>query len=279
MNTITSHRGVAMPKMIYGTAWKKERTSELVAMAIKAGFRGIDTACQPKHYEEPLVGQAIQAALAQEVEREALFIQTKFTPIGGQDPTRIPYDPNQSIAGQIMQSFDVSRRNLQIEVIDSYLLHSPLYPYEELMRAWQTMEQLVAQGGVRQLGISNVYDLAWLEHLYNDATIKPAVVQNRFYRDSGYDTALRSWCQERGVVYQSFWSLSANPHLLGSSIVMAMAQKYAVQPPQILYAFLSQQGIIPLNGTTSELHMHEDLAALGLQFMPEEIAAITALLA
>jgi len=42
--------------LMYGTAWKKEKTAELVSLALKCGFRGIDTACQPKHYNEPGVG-------------------------------------------------------------------------------------------------------------------------------------------------------------------------------------------------------------------------------
>ena len=49
---ITTTAGIRMPKIIYGTAWKKERTAQLVEQAIVAGFRGIDTACQPKHYHE-----------------------------------------------------------------------------------------------------------------------------------------------------------------------------------------------------------------------------------
>ena len=80
-----------MPPIVYGTAWKKERTVELVLAAVRAGFRGIDTACQPKHYNEPAVGEAI-AQLAQEgVTREQLWIQTKYTPYKGQDPDRLPY--------------------------------------------------------------------------------------------------------------------------------------------------------------------------------------------
>jgi diketogulonate reductase-like aldo/keto reductase len=47
---VTTNAGVRMPRLIYGTAWKKEATTELVIQAILNGFRGIDTACQPKHY-------------------------------------------------------------------------------------------------------------------------------------------------------------------------------------------------------------------------------------
>src|SRR5262249_37286954 len=83
-----------MPGILYGTAWKKAQTESLVRQAIAQGFRGIDTACQPKHYHEPGVGDAVAAAIAGGLKREELFLQTKFTSVGGQDPARIPYDPN-----------------------------------------------------------------------------------------------------------------------------------------------------------------------------------------
>ena len=70
---LTTSAGVKMPWLIYGTAWKKERTADLVVKAIQAGFRGIDTACQPKHYDEPLVGSGLQRLKDSGVEREALF--------------------------------------------------------------------------------------------------------------------------------------------------------------------------------------------------------------
>jgi diketogulonate reductase-like aldo/keto reductase len=79
----TTLAGVKMPWLIYGTAWKKERTADLVVQAIQAGFRGIDTACQPKHYDEPLVGAALLRLNELQIERESLFVQTKFTPLDG----------------------------------------------------------------------------------------------------------------------------------------------------------------------------------------------------
>src|SRR5690606_35875590 len=81
------------PRILYGTAWKKERTQPLVERAIELGFRGIDTAAQPKHYDEAAVGLALEAVIARGiVERAALYVQTKFTPYPGQDPSRVPYD-------------------------------------------------------------------------------------------------------------------------------------------------------------------------------------------
>lgn len=49
-----------MPCLLYDTAWKKDKTAALVTKAVKCGFKGIDTACQPKHYNDAGVGEAIQ---------------------------------------------------------------------------------------------------------------------------------------------------------------------------------------------------------------------------
>lgn len=53
-----------IPVFVYGTAWKKERSADLVYNAIKAGFRAVDTAAQPRHYQEYLVGDGIRRAIA-----------------------------------------------------------------------------------------------------------------------------------------------------------------------------------------------------------------------
>src|SRR5262245_3802572 len=89
--------GVSVPRFLYGTAWKEERTASLVELALAQGFRGIDTANQRRHYDEAAVGQAVQAAIARGlVARDGLFLQTKFTFRPGQDH-RLPYDPSAPI--------------------------------------------------------------------------------------------------------------------------------------------------------------------------------------
>jgi diketogulonate reductase-like aldo/keto reductase len=275
---LTSIAGVRMPPLIYGTAWKQERTAELVEHAVRAGFRGIDTACQPKHYHEAGVGEALKRLFAEGFDRDALYIQTKFTPLEGHDPKRIPYDPAASLAEQIAYSFDVSRRNLGCEIVDSLLLHSPLFPFSRLETGWRAMEALVREGKLRQIGISNCYDLGWLQRLYEIAEIKPAVVQNRFYADTGYDIALRQWCRERGIIYQSFWTLTANPMLLDSQTMRTIAKTRGIRVEQLLFAYLHRSGIVPLTGTTSAEHMAIDLASFTTELSAEESESISALL-
>lgn len=264
--------------MVYGTAWKKERTADLVAEALKLGFRGIDTACQPKHYYEKGVGDAIHALMKSEKEggiglkREDVYLQTKFTSVDGQDPRNIPYDKNGPLSTQVQQSIEKSLENLRTSYIDSILLHGPLRTHEDNLVVWKTLERFVDDGKVYQLGVSNFYKVSELKKLYDDVRIKPKILQNRFHEDTGYDLTIRQFCNEYNIIYQSFWTLTANPHILRNVDVINFARRRSKTPAQLFFAYLMQCGIVPLTGCTSEVHMIEDLDAMQLQLTPEEMS-------
>lgn len=266
------------PLIIYGTAWKKERTAPLVLQAWKAGFRAFDTACQPKHYREDLVGDALQTLQQQGVARKEFYLQTKFTPVGGQDPQRIPYDAGKSISEQVAQSLRVSLANLHTTYLDALILHSPISPFQRTIEAWRAFEEIHGRGAALRLGISNCYDLDLLERLYEEADVKPTVVQNRFYADSGFDIELRRWCADNRITYQSFWTLTANPHLLEHPQIQQMCHQYGKTSAQILFRYLHQRGVVPLTGTTSELHMQEDLAITEFAMTEADMGLIDGLL-
>jgi diketogulonate reductase-like aldo/keto reductase len=272
-----------LPGILYGTAWKKDVTERLVAEAIRQGFRGIDTACQPKHYDEAGVGRGVAQSLGSltpegSLTRGDLFLQTKFTPVDGHDPRRIPYDPSAPIEEEVAQSFETSQRNLGTDYVDSLVLHSPLANDAETLAAWRALEVIAERGAARQLGISNCYSLKSLEALYLAARVKPAVVQNRFHKATGYDAGIRKFCRAQGIVYQSFWTLTANPHVLESAAVQTIASHHDRTPAQVLFRYLTQQDIVPLTGTTSVTHMREDLAIFEFTLTDTEQAAVTALL-
>src|SRR6476659_4755240 len=90
--------------ILYGTAWKEDETRALVEKSLAHGYRGIDTANQRKHYHEAGVGEALRAAFDRGLARDALFLQTKFTFLDGQDH-RLPYDPKARVAEMVAQSF------------------------------------------------------------------------------------------------------------------------------------------------------------------------------
>ena len=107
-----SSEGVPVPRFLYGTAWKEGETRRLTELALRQGFRGIDTANQRRHYHEAAVGQAVAAATASGLAtREDLFLQTKFTFRKGQDD-RLPYDPEAPVTVQVEQSFASSLEHL-----------------------------------------------------------------------------------------------------------------------------------------------------------------------
>ncbi|MBL8296709.1 MAG: aldo/keto reductase [Rhodanobacteraceae bacterium] len=267
--------GVRMPRLLYGTAWKKERTAYWVENALRCGLDGIDTACQPKHYDEAGAGAGV---VASQRPRDSVYLQTKFTPLSGQDPARLPYDAGAPLALQVKQSFAVSQLHLASERLDALLLHSPLRSRADLRTAWQAMEALVDAGVVALIGISNCYDPAQLEALWQLARIKPAIVQNRFYAETGYDAEIRVFCRRYALVYQSFWTLSANPHLLGSASVLGLAAAYARTPEQILFRYLIQRGVVPLTGTTSPKHLRESVEVFAFELEERDAQAIDLLL-
>ena len=260
---ITTLAGIKMPRIIYGTAWKKERTTDLVIEAVLSGFRGIDTACQPKHYQEQLVGEALsKLAIMHNIPRKDLFIQTKFTPLSGQDPSNIPYDKNGNLETQVKLSLSKSLENLKTDYIDSILLHSPMKSLEDTLTIWSIFEEFYKNGAVKQLGISNIYSKTILESLWNKSIIKPSVVQNRFYEDTGYDKEIREFCKIQGIVYQSFWTLTANPHILNDKGVKKLALDRKCTTEQLFFKFVMSLGIVPLTGTKTKEHMKDDLNVL-----------------
>jgi diketogulonate reductase-like aldo/keto reductase len=268
-------RGIRVPGMLYGTAWKEDATESLVLGALTAGFRGIDTANQRKHYDEAGVGRGIARALATGIRPGELFVQTKFTHLGGQDE-RLPYDPAAPVAEQVAQSFASSLEHLGVDRIDSLVLHGPswrdaLAPADR--EAWRAIEALASSGRVSLIGISNV-TARQVGELVELARVPPAFVQNRCYADRGWDRAVRAVCAEHGIVYQAFSLLTANRDVLVHREVRAIAARHGKTPAQVVLRFARQLGMLPLTGTTSPQHMRDDLAIDDVELDARELSVI-----
>lgn len=274
-------RGVRVPALLYGTAWKEERTQALVAQALAAGFRGIDTANQRKHYFEAGVGAAVKGAIASGlVRREDLFLQSKFTHARGQDH-RLPYDPSAPLAAQVEQSFASSLEHLGVESLDAYVLHGPsAFPGvgEADLEVWRAMEALHDAGRARLLGVSNV-TMRQLAEIDRAARVKPAIVQNRTFRSPEADAAVRAFCAERGMAYEGFSLLTAIPHVVAHPDVAAIAKRHARTSAEVVLRWCLDRGMVVLTGTTSALHMAQDLSIGALDLAPEELGLLDRLLA
>jgi diketogulonate reductase-like aldo/keto reductase len=273
---LPTNDGAAVPRFLYGTAWKEDATQRCVELAIQQGFRGIDTANQRRHYHEAAVGQGIAAAIGNgTVTREQLFIQTKFTFRPGQDH-RLPYDPEAPIAKQVEQSFASSLEHLGIATIDSYVLHGPMRRVGlifEDWEAWRAMEAIHQQGKTRLLGVSNV-SLEQLELLCGDSQVSPRFVQNRCFANQGWDYHIRQFCLANDIVYQGFSLLTANPQIVGHSEIAKIAKRYGRTACQIIFRFAIDIGMLPLTGTTDAQHMHEDLRVADFQLETGDVQRI-----
>ena len=265
-----------IPTFLYGTAWKEDETERLTRFAIDAGFRGIDTANQRKHYFEAGVGKAVARAIADGVvRREDLFLQTKFTSLGGQDH-RLPYDPDADSATQVQQSFAKSLEHLQVEKIDSYVLHGPSRRHgltQEDVDVWRAMEDIHASGKTRFLGASNVA-IDQIETICEMAKVRPMFVQNRCYARTRWDAEVRAFCRRNGIIYQGFSLLTANLAELRSPQFREIVMRVKRMPAQIVFRFARQIGMLPLTGTTDPDHMREDLAIDDFELSAEDVAAI-----
>ncbi|MBX3235793.1 MAG: aldo/keto reductase [Nitrospiraceae bacterium] len=270
-----SEHKTATPSFIYGTAWKKEATTDLVLAALEAGFRAIDTANQLIHYDEARVGEALRIAAGRGIERAQLFLQTKFTSMSGQD-SRLPYDSQAPLAAQVAQSFESSLAHLHTDYLDSYVLHGPHYRRglgEEDWEVWGAIEALYESGRTKQIGVSNV-SLEQLIALCEQARHKPMVVQNRCYAAFGWDQDVRRYCREQGITYQGFSLLTANREVFVEPDVRAMAEKYGTGLAQIVFRFAMQIGMVPLTGTGNPQHMTADLHCDRFSLSEDELRRI-----
>lgn len=272
---LTAYNQVAIPSFMYGTAWKKEATAHLVQLAVAAGFTAIDTANQLIHYQEALVGEALQALAKKGIKRDSLFLQTKFTSVDGQGG-QTPYDPAADLTTQVRQSFDSSLTHLGTDYLDSYVLHAP-FQRRGLGAAdwevWAVMEELCRGGKTKMIGVSNI-TAAQLAQLCDQAKVKPMVVQNRCFAALGWDRAVREICQTNGIIYQGFSLLTANREVLAASEIHAVARRLNATIAQVIFRFAMQIGMLPLTGTTSEQHMKEDLESEQFALTTEELQRI-----
>jgi diketogulonate reductase-like aldo/keto reductase len=273
-----------VPDFIYGTAWKEDRTPALTELALRMGFRGIDTANQRRHYFEAGVGQGLDAAYRTGlVTRDDLFLQTKFTYQPGQDH-RLPYDPAASLSVQVAQSMASSLEHLATDYVDSYVLHGPSSNHgwtDADAEVWEAMQKERDAGHTRLLGVSNVS----VRHLQQMAAARaelPAFVQNRCYARLGWDRTVRLFCREHKIIYQGFSLLTANQEVLQHPLIASLtsaslAANAHATLAQVVFSFARSIGILPLTGTTNAEHMKQDLASRDVKLPPEAAQAIESL--
>ena len=264
------------PLFLYGTAWKEDRTARLTELALRSGFRAIDTANQRRHYFEAGVGEGLAAAYRDGIVRRAeLFLQTKYTYQRGQDH-RLPFDPGAAFGVQVKQSLASSLDHLGTDYVDSFVLHGPAsgQGWSEFdAEVWEAMRRERDAGRTRLLGVSNV-SLKHLQEMEEAGTEMPKFVQNRCFARFGWDREVRNFCRARDIIYQGFSLLTANAEVVQHPAFVELASKLNATPAQVVFAFARAVGMLPLTGTSDPEHMRQDLDSLQISLPDEVVRAI-----
>lgn len=255
--TVTLNNGLTMPQVGLGT-WSLQGAAcvRTVRTALSLGIRLFDSATF--YDNEAAVGQALRSALAAgEVTRSDLFVVTKLYP---------------NEYHQAARAFERSLARLGLDYVDLVMLH---HPGAGDVAAYQVLEQEVARGRIKSLGLSNYYRQE-LPPFLKQVKLKPVLDQNEihpFYQEQD----VVPFIQEQGLVVQAWYPLGGRGHtgeILGHPVIAGLARKQGKTPAQIVLRWLVQRGITVVPGSTSAEHMAQNLDLFSFALEPEDMSAI-----
>ncbi|MEI4747876.1 aldo/keto reductase [Rhodococcus erythropolis] len=255
--TIRMNNGIEIPQVGFGVYQiPASRTTEMVRVALDAGYRHVDTA--QVYGNEAEVGTAIAES---GLPREDVFITTKL------NPQHHGYDSTS-------KELEESLRKLRTSYVDLYLLHWPSPGKDRYLESWRACEDLFAQGKVRSIGVSNltVANLAWLAE--RSATV-PAVNQVELHPNFQQDDLLR-YHYSHGIITQA-WGPLALGNSLSDPTLQGLAEKYRKTPAQLILRWHIQLGNIPLPKSATPSRIRENLAVFDFRIDADDMGRITAL--
>lgn len=235
----TLSNGVKIPKVGLGT-WQssKEDAYNATLMALKAGYRHIDTALV--YENEDAVGKAIKDS---KVKREEIFVVTKLPAnIKGYDVAR--------------EAFATSLKNLGLDYIDLYLIHAP-WPWTNVgsdckdgnIASWKAMIELYNEGKIKAIGVSNFLPTD-IEPLIKATGVKPMVNQIRFFLGNT-QPKVYDYCMANGILVEAYSPL-ATGKMLDNPILVNIAKKYNKTPAKICLRYCLEKGTLPLPKSVHE---------------------------
>jgi diketogulonate reductase-like aldo/keto reductase len=280
---IPTHQSGTIPAVGFGTLIPDPVvTGQATSSALEAGFRHFD--CAERYRNEAAVGDALQEAFgAGKLRRQDLFVTTKL------------WNTNHR-PERVRPAFDASRKRLQVDDIDCYIIHTPFAfrPGDDqdprdasgqviydsgvtLAETWQAMERLVDEGHCKSIGLSDI-TLDKLREIVAVARIRPAMVQVEAHPYLP-EWELLDFCREHGIVLQAFAALghAMEPRVLDDPTITAIARQVHKTPAQVALAWAVQRGTAFLTTSTNPGRIREnfDISALpedAMRQMRDEIS-------
>ena len=268
-----THGSGAIPALGFGTLIPDPLvTKQATKAALETGFRHLD--CSERYRNEQAVGEAMQAVLkAGRIQRKDVFVTTKVW-------------NNNHRPERVKPAFEASRRRLQLDDVDCYLIHTPFAfqpgdeqdPRDEhgqviydsgvtLVETWQALERLVDEGQCKAIGLSNV-NLEKLKEIVEAARIKPALVEIESHPYLP-EWELLDYCRQQGIVLLAFAALGhgMKPGLLDDPVIIAIAKRLGKTPAQIVLAWAIQRGTALLTTAVTPGRIQENFE---LSAIPED---------
>ncbi|WP_068261437.1 aldo/keto reductase [Janibacter limosus] len=247
--------GVSVPVLGFGTyPLRGDAGVRAMVSALEAGYRLIDTAVNYRNERE--VAEAVRAS---GLDRGDVFVQTK-----------VPGRDHRSAKHSIKTSLQV----MDLEYLDSVLIHWPNPSQGGYVRAWEGLVEAREAGLVRSIGVSN-FTPQYLDEIIAATGVTPASNQIEMH-PAFPQVEQRAADAERGIVTQA-WSPIGRGEVLDAAPVLAAAEAHDVTPAQVVLRWHLHLGSLPLPKSADPGRQRSNLEVLGFDLSDAETAAITAL--
>lgn len=232
-----------------------EATSQAVSFALEHGYRHIDTA--HLYGNERAVGNAIRAS---KIPREEIFITTKL------------WNSDHGYASTL-EAFDRSLKELGLEYVDLYLVHSPLAPRKRL-DTWRAMEKILKSGKARSIGVSN-YGVHHLKELFANCEIRPSINQVELH-PFNLRKELVEFCHKENIVMEAYSPLTRGQRL-SEPVVVKIAEKHTKTTAQILIRWCIQKNFVTIPKSVNPVRIVENSQVFDFELLDSEMAELDAL--
>lgn len=254
--------GVMIPGIGFGT-WKlpvDDSLPALVGAALEIGYRHFDTAgAYGNDYA------VIQSLLSSEVPREELFIASKLW--------------NTYRGDKVRKGVRQTLKRCSLDYVDLLMMHWPASPalhpnWREInAETWRGMEDLLDEGVVRAIGVSN-FPLNHLEALADAARILPMVDQVEFHPGMPNCSEFLRTCSAQGIVVQA-WSPLGSGRLLENPILLDIARQKNVSVAQVCLKWCLQQGVVPVVKSSSPERLRKNIDMVSFDLSSQDMARIS----